>query len=464
MKKVKNIAIILAGGKGTRSGFNRPKQMMKLAGKPIFEHVASAFQANKSIDEILIVSNPDCIDDIEQTVMSSRLNKVRSVINGGSERYESSLAAIQATRHYCKEFEVNLIFHDAVRPLLSQKIIDDVISALGKYNAVDVVIGTTDTIIIADAVTNTIEGIPTRATLRNGQTPQAFTHRTIDAAYALALQDPGFVTTDDCGVVLKYLPQEKIYLVDGDTSNMKLTYEEDLHVLDKLCQLRSTLAETDDRIHFALSDLKGKVLVIFGGTSGIGAEMKRVAEAYQAKIVAAGTSNGVDITDLDSIRHVLETTQAAHGRIDYIVNSAGILHRQALIDMASEDVLKAIQVNYIGAVNVALAAFDHLRLSQGQLLNFTSSSYTYGRAMYSLYSSSKAAIVNLTQALADEWHSRSVRVNCINPERTATPMRTRAFGVEPEGSLLSAREVAEKSLLVLLSEYTGQIFDVKRTK
>lgn len=464
MKEVKNVAVILAGGKGTRSGFNKPKQMMKLAGRPVLEHVAKAFQANNSIDEILIVANADCIADIEQVVMASRLSKVKSVINGGTERYDSSLAAIKATKHLCKSFNVQLIFHDAVRPLLSQKIIDDVISALDRYNAVDVVIRTTDTIIIADPVTNTISSIPNRALLRNGQTPQAFSHETIEAAYDLALKDPGFVTTDDCGVVLKYLPDEKIYLVEGDTSNMKLTYEEDLHVLDKLCQLRSTLVESEEKIHFALSTLKDKVLVIFGGTSGIGAEMARIAEAYQATAVVAGTSNGVDITSVDSIRDVLDAAKSDYGHIDYIVNSAGVLHRQPLIDMAPSDISSAIQINYIGAVNVALVAFDYLRASKGQLLNFTSSSYTYGRAMYSLYSSSKAAIVNLTQALADEWHSQGVHVNCINPERTATPMRTRAFGSEPADSLLTAREVAEKSLLVLLSDYTGQIFDVKRTK
>ena len=70
------------------------------------------------------------------------------------------------------------------------------------------------------------------------------------------------------------------------------------------------------------------------------------------------------------------------------------------------------------------------------LLNFTSSSYTRGRSYYALYSSSKAAIVNFTQAIAEEWTSDNIKVNCINPERTATPMRTSNFGVEPRDLLL----------------------------
>lgn len=463
-KKTKNIGVILAGGKGLRAGFSKPKQMMKLAGKPIVEHAIKAFEENKKIDEIFVVTNADCVDGIEQIVLSSRMTKVKAIINGGNERYESSLSAIEATKHYCRDFNVNLIFHDAVRPLLSQRIINDVVEALTRYKAVDVVVKTTDTIVAADPLTNTIANIPDRSVLRNGQTPQAFSHEVIEKAYNLALKDPAFVTTDDCGVVLKYLPDEKIYLVDGDNSNMKLTYEEDLHILDKLCQLSSTLVESEGNINFTLADLKNKVLVVIGGTSGIGEEICNIAKAYQARVIPLGKRTGFDICDLNEVKLTLEKINDEYGAIDYIVNSAGVLTRQPLIDMKDEDIIGSIQTNYIGAVNVAIASFPFLRKSRGQLLNFTSSSYTYGRALYSLYSSSKAAIVNITQALADEWHTQGIRVNCINPERTQTPMRTKAFGIEPEGTLLSAKEVAEKSLLVLLSEYTGQIFDVRKIK
>ena len=71
-------------------------------------------------------------------------------------------------------------------------------------------------------------------------------------------------------------------------------------------------------------------------------------------------------------------------------------------------------------------------------------------------------MVNLTQALADEWASSGVRVNCINPERTGTPMRTKAFGDEPPGTLLASAEVARQSLDVLLSAITGHIIDIRR--
>jgi len=456
----KYIAVILAAGNGERSGFDIPKQMIKLAGKPIVEHTISNFQNSTSIDEIIIVTNSNCIEKIEEIVTNRAFTKVKKIINGGKERYESSLAAINACAQDAEEMDIKLIFHDAVRPLVSDRIIRDVVQALDHYNAVDVVVPATDTIISADPITNTIDAVPDRSSLRNGQTPQGFNWKTIRLAYQLALKDPNFKTTDDCGVVFKYLPDEKVYLITGESNNIKLTYKEDLHVIDKLLQLNSKKIIWNKLNSRTLSMLKNKVLVIIGGTSGIGAEMAEIATAYQAKVIVASRRTGTDVTNIDLLNEKFETIRAEYGRIDYVVNTAGILVKQPLALMDYADVLQAIQINYIGAVHIAVAAYEYLKESHGHLLNFTSSSYTYGRAYYSLYSSAKAAVVNLTQALAEEWHTQYVRVNCINPERTDTPMRRRAFGIEPPGTLLSAKDVALFSLGVLINESTGHIFDV----
>jgi 2-C-methyl-D-erythritol 4-phosphate cytidylyltransferase len=118
-------------------------------------------------------------------------------------------------------------------------------------------------------------------------------------------------------------------------------------------------------------------------------------------------------------------------------------------------------VNYLAPVTIAQAAIGYLAATRGHLLLYTSSSYTRGRAGYSLYSSTKAAVVNLTQALADEWSEIGVKVNCVNPERTQTPMRLRAFGAEQPGTLLSPMAVALTSVDVLVSELTGHVIDVR---
>lgn len=84
--------------------------------------------------------------------------------------------------------------------------------------------------------------------------------------------------------------------------------------------------------------------------------------------------------------------------------------------------------------------------------------------MYSIYSATKAAIVNFVQAIAEEWYGFGIRINCINPERTKTPMRIQNFGNEPEGTLLPAEDVAIVSLNTVFSASTGEVIDVRRKK
>jgi 2-C-methyl-D-erythritol 4-phosphate cytidylyltransferase len=93
---------------------------------------------------------------------------------------------------------------------------------------------------------------------------------------------------------------------------------------------------------------------------------------------------------------------------------------------------------------------------------FIGSPQERGRRGYALYSSAKAATVNLTQALADEWADQGVRVNAINPERTGTPMRTKAFGQEPSHTLLESKAVARASLDTLIASSTGHVIDLRR--
>ncbi len=132
-----------------------------------------------------------------------------------------------------------------------------------------------------------------------------------------------------------------------------------------------------------------------------------------------------------------------------------------LADTDQAAIEQTIRVNYLAPVAIAQAAIGYLAATRGHLLLFTSSSYTRGRAGYSIYSSTKAAVVNLTQALADEWSEIGVKVNCVNPERTQTPMRLRAFGSEQAGTLLSPMAVALTSVDVLVSELTGHVIDVR---
>lgn len=231
--KRKNVAVVLAGGVGSRFGSALPKQFAEVAGKTIIEHSVTAFEENAKIDEIVVVMHQNYMDYFEEIRKENDWKKVVKVLDGGNERYMSSLAAIQA---YEGQF-VNLILHDAVRPLVTDDIITDVVETLEQHEALGVAVPATDTIIQVDKETKTIVHVPDRSTLYNIQTPQAFHLETIAAAYQKAMQDPDFKATDDCGVVKKYLPEVPIHIVIGSSKNIKLTYPEDLHLADKLLQL-----------------------------------------------------------------------------------------------------------------------------------------------------------------------------------------------------------------------------------
>lgn len=455
---MKNIAVILAGGSGSRFGDQTPKQFLKLAGKMVIEHTIEVFEQALRIDEICIVTREDYINDVNELVIRNKYHKVRKVLKGGNERYESSLAAINA---YTDDSD-NLLFHDAVRPLVNERIINDCIDALNVYNAVDVAVRTTDTI-IRTVNDNHIDSIQNRNELRNGQTPQCFKRGTIRRAYELALKDPDFQTTDDCKTVLHYLPEEPVYIVEGENFNMKLTYIEDLFLLDKLFQLKMAETSQKEVLSNIRDSLSQKVIVVFGGSSGIGKEIIQLASGYGARTYSfSRRENNVDVSEIDAVRNALSSVSSIEGRIDAVVDTAGVLVRKPLSDMQDQVILESLNTNLLGVINVARASFEYLKKTKGSLLFYTSSSYTRGREMYSVYSATKAAIVNFTQAIAEEWGNYDVRVNCINPERTKTPMRIQSFGHEPEESLLSPKDVAVASVNVLFSNATGEVVDVRR--
>lgn len=452
----RNIAVILAGGTGSRVGVSTPKQFLKVAGKMILEHTVDAFEKNDCIDEIAIVSNSFYISDVENIVLRNNWKKVKKILKGGKERYDSTKSALDAYQGS----DVNLILHDAVRPLVSQRIITDVAKALQTHKAVDVALPSADTIIEVEG--DFIAQIPERSRLKRGQTPQAFWIETLTEAYEKAFQDPNFKTTDDCGVVKKYLPEEHIYVVSGEESNMKLTYKEDTYLLDKFFQLRQT--DVQDIVADE-EKLRGKIAVVFGGSYGIGAETATLLQKKGATVHCFSRSlTHTDVGNREDVKKALQSVMKQSGCIDFVIVTAGILHKEPLLSTAYENIEQAVNTNYFGTVNVAIESFPYLKETKGMLLFFTSSSYTMGRAFYSIYSSTKAAIVNFVQAIAQEWESFGIRINCINPERTKTPMRVRNFGNEPEDTLLSASEVASATVQTLVSNYTGQVIDVKRKR
>ena len=215
----RNVAVVLAGGKGSRMGTDIPKQFFEINGKTVLEYSVEAFDSNPSIDEVVIVSHKNYIDKVKALVSKNNYKKVVDVLEGGKERYDSSLAAV---KKYAAE-DVILILHDAARPLVSKRI-------LITNPACGVAIASTDTILVCND--GVLKSVPDRKTMYRAQTPQAFDIEVIRSAYEIGLKDPVFTATDDCGVVLKYRPDIPIRIVDGEDSNLKVTYKDDLKMVE----------------------------------------------------------------------------------------------------------------------------------------------------------------------------------------------------------------------------------------
>lgn len=225
------IAVILAAGSGHRFGAHTPKQFLKVAGLPILEHTLRAFQSSPDIDRICIVAHPDHIADVKLICDNANISKLESIIPGGAERRDSALAAI---RHLSSLPDQSIIlFHDAARPLVSQRIIRDCVNALNTNVAVAAGIPSSDTLWEVND-DHTIADIPPRNRYFRAQTPQGFHLGIIRNAYEQAARDPRFVPTDDCGVVARYAPDTRIAVVDGDPANIKVTFPADIAFVEAL--------------------------------------------------------------------------------------------------------------------------------------------------------------------------------------------------------------------------------------
>jgi len=241
---MKNVAVVLAGGTGSRVGGQIPKQFLPLSGRAVIEYSIETFNNHPSIDEVAVVVHPEWRGKMEEIAAGCGWRKLKKIIDGGNERYMSSLNAIMA--YIDEPDDTNLLLHDSARPMVSAEIVDRVVVALERHEAVGVAIPSTDTVwevhpdisgelkVESYEVPRFVARIPERKLMWRAQTPQAFRLPLIRDAYQRALQNPRFQATDDCGVVRKYMPGTKIAIVEGSERNLKVTIPQDITVLEQM--------------------------------------------------------------------------------------------------------------------------------------------------------------------------------------------------------------------------------------
>ncbi len=453
-------ALLLAGGDGNRFGADIPKQFVRLAGEQILVRSARGVAA-AGVDRIVVVAHPAWLAQTEAALAGAGLAIPAMVVAGGTTRNESTrngLASLDAAD------DDIVVVHDAVRPLVPVDVVRRSIEPIlaGEADATDTVIPSADTLVIVED--GRVVEIPDRARFRRGQTPQTFRAGILAQAYAAAAAAGDLSATDDCSLVLRYVPGVRLAAVAGDEVNLKITTRIDMVMADRMLQMR--LLESDGAGGVGgpppARDLAGARVLVIGGTHGIGEAIAAEAGRQGAAVAVDGRSMGLDVRDPDAVRSHMDAAATTLGGLDHVICTAGVLRIGPVADGDGADIAEVIDVNVTGTLHVARAAHPHLCRSRGSFTAFASSSFTVGRPRYVAYSASKAAVVNLVQGLAEEWGDQGIRVNAISPERTDTPMRRRAFPDElPEG-LLSSDEVAVATLRLLTTDLTGQVLDVRR--
>ncbi len=230
------VAVVLGGGVGQRLGAGMPKQLLTLGGQTLIERCVAAFEAAPGIDEILVVMARGYTAEVAELVTG--YGKVTAVIAGGATRPESVRAALAAVTDLpgvaglAGGADCGVLLHDAARPLVDQRIIADCVAALEVHDAAGVAVPASDTMVLTE--NGVMHSVPPRERLFRCQTPQCFRLSVIARAHELAAADPAFAPTDDCGVVLRYLPGTAVHIVPGSERNMKVTYPQDLAVAEAL--------------------------------------------------------------------------------------------------------------------------------------------------------------------------------------------------------------------------------------
>ncbi len=229
--------LIVAGGTGSRTDANLPKQYLNIAGKPLLRHTIDVFTSlsNKlpAMRSIRVVINPSHVDMYEKAIKGAAAELQSPPVYGGSSRKQSVYNGIKSYLNSDLDIDDNdiILVHDAARPFVTHQEIINLLSVMDKYSAASLAVPASDTMVYADDDLCIGERIK-REQLFSLQTPQAFHYGIIRQAHEKAAND-GRIYTDDTSLVSLNLG-EPVKIVTGSKNNFKITFKEDIAMAEML--------------------------------------------------------------------------------------------------------------------------------------------------------------------------------------------------------------------------------------
>lgn len=225
---MKKIALIIAGGVGSRMGFDIPKQFVNINDKPVIIYTLEAFQRHPNIDSIVVV----CIDGWHEILKAYakqfNITKLIKVISGGATAQESIHNGVISLSELASDDDI-IIIHDGVRPMIDETVLSDVIIKCEQYGNAVSSMPYFEQIFIKHDDISTKEYIP-RETLRRVCTPQAYKYRKLIWAYDKAFKENIGIGTSSYTNTMMVELGETLYFAAGSDKNIKLTTKDNLEI------------------------------------------------------------------------------------------------------------------------------------------------------------------------------------------------------------------------------------------
>ena len=238
-----NIAVIIAGGIGSRMGMHVPKQFVVIEDRPVFIYTLECFQNHPMIDAIELV----CVNGWQETAQRYAekfcISKLREIVVGGETGQESIRNGVFALKNLCRDDDI-IVIHDGIRPLVDQEILSDVIIKCKEYGNAVTSMPYNEQIFIMDDESSTIKYIP-RDTLRRVATPQAYKFGLLYEKYKEAFEKKiGIYGAAYANTMMVDLGV-RLYFAAGSDRNIKLTTKEDLELFTAYIKSKGRLNKND---------------------------------------------------------------------------------------------------------------------------------------------------------------------------------------------------------------------------
>ena len=414
---MERIGVILASGKGERYDSTIPKQFCKLNGRYVVEYAINEFKSSQLFDKIIVA------------VPSRKYikNAAEAYILGGETRTET----ISKVLHYVKKYSPKyILFHDAARPLIKSADFAQFFSLLETYKGA----------VTAEKVTDSLFPTIDRDTYKLVQTPEAFRFSDLVKLFNKERQYTA---------IYQYFDYKDIGMVYLNHPNYKITYPHDLVLFENLLKFSP--------YRFNEPNLKGKNILLLGGSGGIGMAVAKALDKYRPRLIYTPSH-----TDLDLSTDFIEKAFVPpYNTMDIIINCSGIADKDTSFLLEHYD--RTMDINF--KANCQLIEIAKRLAKNGRAINIvliSSSSATYGRDGLTVYSASKAATHSLVESQAHTLVQQKIYLNCICPEKVWTKLLLKLNPTVDKREVLDPKEVARAILSYCDTTAYGQIVHIRK--